>query len=169
MAKDDKTEKATPKRQQEARKKGQVAKSQDFNGAIVLIVGLFVISSVGPAVLRRQPATRCATCSARLRTRARSPRAAGLNGLFHTVHEHDAGDGRADRRSPASLAGVIANVAQVGFKPSMAALKPTSSGSTRPPDARTCSGTRIFFETREEPRQRCGDGRRGGCRAAPEA
>ena len=44
MPSDDKTEKATPKRRQEARKKGQVAKSPDFNGAIVLIVALFDLS-----------------------------------------------------------------------------------------------------------------------------
>ena len=34
MAKDEKTEKATPKRRQEARKKGQVAKSTDLGGAL---------------------------------------------------------------------------------------------------------------------------------------
>ena len=47
MAKDDKTEKATPKRKQEARKKGQVAKSTDFNGALVVLAGLFAISATG--------------------------------------------------------------------------------------------------------------------------
>ena len=34
---DDKTEKPTPKRREEARKKGQVARSMDINGAIVLL------------------------------------------------------------------------------------------------------------------------------------
>jgi flagellar biosynthetic protein FlhB len=44
----EKTEKATPKRKQKARQDGQVAKSQDLNSAIVLIVGftlLFVMGS----------------------------------------------------------------------------------------------------------------------------
>ena len=41
----DKTEKATPKRLDEARKKGQIAKSPDLNGALVLLVGLFVLGS----------------------------------------------------------------------------------------------------------------------------
>ena len=36
---DDKTEKATPKKQEEARKKGQVARSNDLNGAVVLRAG----------------------------------------------------------------------------------------------------------------------------------
>ena len=33
--KEDRTEKATPKRRNDARKKGQVAKSTDLNGAVV--------------------------------------------------------------------------------------------------------------------------------------
>ncbi len=47
----DKTEKATPKRQEEARNKGQVAKSMDLGGATVLLVGLMAIGSFGPAML----------------------------------------------------------------------------------------------------------------------
>jgi flagellar biosynthetic protein FlhB len=47
----DKTEKATPKRRDEARKKGQVAKSQDLNGAFVLIGGLIALSIWGPHVV----------------------------------------------------------------------------------------------------------------------
>ncbi|MDQ8046003.1 MAG: flagellar biosynthesis protein FlhB [Solirubrobacteraceae bacterium] len=43
----DKTEKATPKRQEEARNKGQVAKSQDLSGSVVLLAGLFAISIFG--------------------------------------------------------------------------------------------------------------------------
>ncbi len=44
----EKTEKATGKRRDEARKKGQVAKSQEVNGAILLIIGMtLLISSSG--------------------------------------------------------------------------------------------------------------------------
>ena len=46
----DKTEKATPKRREEARKKGQVAKSQDLNGAVVLLSSLFALSIWGPHI-----------------------------------------------------------------------------------------------------------------------
>src|SRR3954469_14783314 len=46
----EKTEKATPKRRQEARKKGQVAKSPDLNGAVVLLVSLFALSIWGPHI-----------------------------------------------------------------------------------------------------------------------
>ena len=48
MAGGDKTEKATPKRRAEARKKGQVAKSQDLGGAVVLLAALFSLSALGP-------------------------------------------------------------------------------------------------------------------------
>lgn len=44
----DKTEKATPKKRADARNKGQVAKSQDLNAAVVTIVGLFVVALTGP-------------------------------------------------------------------------------------------------------------------------
>src|SRR3954469_5925677 len=44
----DKTEKATPKRRSEARKKGQVAKSADLNGAVVMFAALFALSATAP-------------------------------------------------------------------------------------------------------------------------
>lgn len=44
----DKTEKATPKRQREARDKGQVAKSQDLTGSAILMAGLVTLGIVGP-------------------------------------------------------------------------------------------------------------------------
>ena len=42
---EDKTEKATPKKKDDARKKGQVAKSMDVNGAAILLAGLLALSS----------------------------------------------------------------------------------------------------------------------------
>lgn len=46
----EKTEKATPKKRQDARNEGQVAKSQDLNAAVVTLVGLFAIAITGPAM-----------------------------------------------------------------------------------------------------------------------
>jgi flagellar biosynthetic protein FlhB len=43
----EKTEKPTEKRLDEARKKGNVAKSNDLNGAVVLIAGLFTLLATG--------------------------------------------------------------------------------------------------------------------------
>src|SRR3954463_11476278 len=47
----DKTEAPTPKRLEEARKKGQVARSADLNGAVVMLVGLLALGSFGPAMV----------------------------------------------------------------------------------------------------------------------
>lgn len=48
----DKTEKATPKRKEEARKKGQVAKSMDLGGAGVLFAGLIALGAFGPKIIQ---------------------------------------------------------------------------------------------------------------------
>ena len=43
----EKTEKATPKKRQDSRKKGQVAKSQDINTAVNLIAVFAVLAIMG--------------------------------------------------------------------------------------------------------------------------
>lgn len=47
----EKTEKATPKKRQDARKKGQTAKSQDINISVILLSVLFVLLFFGPNIL----------------------------------------------------------------------------------------------------------------------
>ena len=59
-----KTEKATPKKQKEAREKGQVARSTDLQGAVVLMVGIVALGSAGPGLVQRL-GDRCAPRSAR--------------------------------------------------------------------------------------------------------
>jgi flagellar biosynthetic protein FlhB len=51
MAKPEQTEKATPKRRQEARERGQVAKSQDLAGAAVFVAGVFVLRALVPVAI----------------------------------------------------------------------------------------------------------------------
>lgn len=51
MAKPEQTEKATPKRLDEARKRGQVAKSSELAGAAVFLAGVFVLHAMAPATL----------------------------------------------------------------------------------------------------------------------
>ncbi|PTL59144.1 flagellar biosynthesis protein FlhB [Paraconexibacter algicola] len=53
----DKTEKATPKKRAEAREKGQVARSPDLSGAIVMLVGVVVLGWAGPAYVDRMGTT----------------------------------------------------------------------------------------------------------------
>ena len=52
MARPEQTEKATPKRREEARGRGQVAKSSDLAGAAVFLAGVFVLHALMPAALR---------------------------------------------------------------------------------------------------------------------
>jgi len=46
-----KTEQATPKRKQEARERGQIARSVELNSAIILLTALITIRYVGPYLL----------------------------------------------------------------------------------------------------------------------
>lgn len=48
----ERTEKATPKRRSEAQNKGQIPKSADFNSAVMLVVGLVVISFYAPGIMQ---------------------------------------------------------------------------------------------------------------------
>ncbi|MCH9023229.1 MAG: EscU/YscU/HrcU family type III secretion system export apparatus switch protein, partial [Planctomycetes bacterium] len=47
----EKTEEPTPKRLQESREKGQVAKSADLNAALGLLAGLVILNMYGPSIL----------------------------------------------------------------------------------------------------------------------
>lgn len=46
----EKTEKATPKRRQDARKKGQVLKSQDVSAALILLIGFLYLYMAAPSM-----------------------------------------------------------------------------------------------------------------------
>ncbi len=49
----DKTEQPTPKRKQDARKKGQVAKSMEVNTAVMLLAGLLMLLFYGPTMFAK--------------------------------------------------------------------------------------------------------------------
>jgi len=53
MGLEDKTEAPTPRRRQEARQEGQVARSMDLNSALVLVSSLLFIKLTGPTVAQR--------------------------------------------------------------------------------------------------------------------
>jgi flagellar biosynthetic protein FlhB len=59
----EKTERATPKKRDEARKKGQSARSIDLNGAGMLLAGLMALSAFGPMLLHRMQEGTVATLS----------------------------------------------------------------------------------------------------------
>ena len=121
MAAGDKTEKATPKKRSEARKKGQVAKSHDLNGAVVMFAALFALSATAPhlvAVLQSSLRDAFALIA--------TPDVVNGSGLGPLV----SAQAKAASLAAAPViftcvaAAVLINVIQVGGKPHVQALKP---------------------------------------------
>src|SRR3954463_2793738 len=117
----EKTEKATPKKKAEARKKGSVAKSADLNGAIVMFAALFALSATAPhlvEVLQASMRDAFALIS--------SPDVVDHRGIGPIISAQ--GRAAAVAAAPVILTCVVArgliNVAQVGGKPHIGALKP---------------------------------------------
>ena len=141
----DKTEKATPKRREEARKRGQVAKSMDLNGAVVLIAGLLAISLLAPhTVGAAEGVLRAGMANVAHPQRMMS--GAGLQELFMTTLRSLV-LGIAPVAGVCLVAGVLANVAQTGVKPATQAMKPDPKRLNPLTGARNVFGTRILFET----------------------
>jgi len=121
MAAGDKTEKATPKKRSEARKKGQVAKSHDLNGAVVMFAALFALSATAPHLV--------AVLQSSLRDAfglIATPDVVNARGLGPLVSSQAkaAGLAAAPVIFTCVAAAVLINVLQVGGKPHMQALKP---------------------------------------------
>ena len=121
MAASDKTEKATPKKRQEARKKGQVAKSNDLNGAVVMMAALFALSATAPHLV--------ATLQTSLREAFQliaTPGVVDHRGLGPLLSEQvgSAALAAAPVIFTCVAAALVVNVAQVGGKPHIGALKP---------------------------------------------
>ena len=117
----EKTEKATPKKRQEARKKGSVAKSADLNGAVVMFAALFALSATAPhlvEVLQASMRDAFALIS--------SPDVVNHRGLGPLVSSQSksAALAAAPVIFTCVAAGVLINVIQVGGKPHVSALKP---------------------------------------------
>ena len=121
MAAGERTEKATPRKRQEARKKGQVARSMELNGATSLMAGLFALGSFGPGIAQRCEQAMRASFAA-----IGDPQGRTLQGVAGS-----AGKDVLLAVAPIALtcmaAGLLANLAQVGFKPSPRALRPDPS------------------------------------------
>ena len=121
MAAENKTEKATPKKLEEARKKGQVARSVDLNGAVVLMASLLALSAFGPAMYRRmQEAT---ITVLQLTRNPELVEIQGMGKLFAEVGLH-VGLAAAPVAVVCMVAGALVNVVQVGPKPMPGGIKP---------------------------------------------
>jgi len=143
--KDHRTEKPTAKRRGEARKKGQVAKSPDLNTALVLTAGLIALSAMGPSIASGTGnAMRYAF--ALIAHPAEVSSAAGLKGVFELVLQTMLAT-VAPIAGICLAVGVLANVAQVGLRPSLTRLKPDIKRINPGAGAKNLFGPRLLFET----------------------
>jgi flagellar biosynthetic protein FlhB len=121
MSNSDKTEKATPKRREEARKKGQVAKSQDLSGAVMLLAGLIALGATGSSMVARM----ADGISDSLTTGAdRDPVTINTISDLMLQSGKNAAICLAPIVAACALAGIVVNLAQVGIRPKSQALKP---------------------------------------------
>ncbi len=141
----DKTERATPKRREEARKRGQVAKSVDLNGAVVMIAGLLALSLLAPHIVAAaEGAMREGLANVARPQQLMS--AAGLQELFLSgMRTFLLGVGPV--AGVCLIAGVLVNVVQTKGKPSPQAMKPDPKRLNPVSGARNVFGTRLLFET----------------------
>ncbi len=122
MARDERTEKATPRHRKRAREKGQVARSPDLSGSLVLVTGLLVVSLTAPQIAQAGASSFRAILGQIARP-ARATSAAGLSELMHIAL-------RTIEVTVLPIAGaclaaaVIGGVIQVGGRPTPQALKP---------------------------------------------
>lgn len=117
----EKTEKATPKKRDDARKKGQVAKSQDLNGAVVMLAGLLALAAAGGAIAGRMQEVLHAAL-----IQTASPGVVGEAGIGTLLMDALVATGLAVAPVAGAclVAGVLASVVQVGLKPSLKAAAP---------------------------------------------
>lgn len=143
MAGDNKTEKPTPKRRNDARKKGQVAKSMEANTALVLLASLGVLVVMAPAML--------VTLENVVReglVRAGDPTQTNPDGLLGLLRWGLGGFAKAT--APIALvalvAGVVASVVQVGLKFTPQAAKPSMKKLNPIQGMKRIFGTQAIFE-----------------------
>jgi flagellar biosynthetic protein FlhB len=145
MAREERTEKATPKHRERARKQGQVARSADVGGSLVLAGGLFALSLLGPGI-GASVAAAFRTIIAQIASPSRATSAAGLRELMHTTS------------SVLALAvgpiagvclatGILAGGAQVGFRPHPQALAADFKRINPLSGLRRLVGPNAIFET----------------------
>jgi len=144
MADPSKTEKATPKRRTEARKQGQVAKSIDLNGAVILSAGLVGIMMLGPKIVSGAGSAMTAIFE-QISNPSTANTAAGLHSLeqiaLHTILTTVAPIG-----GMCVAAAFVVNVAQVRFRPTPAAIKPNFKKISPIAGAKNLFGPRLLFE-----------------------
>jgi flagellar biosynthetic protein FlhB len=140
----EKTEKATPKRRNEARQKGQVARSTDLQGAVVLLAGIVAMGAVGPKIVERMADVLRGAIA-----QMSSPDVVSRHGIGTLMSS--AGEAVLLAVAPIALACVMAGVAtsvgMVGFRPSGKALKPDPKRLNPVSGAKNIFGPNAIVET----------------------
>jgi flagellar biosynthesis protein FlhB len=124
MSDENKTEKPTPKRRQQAREEGQVARSQDLSGAVGLAAGFALLLLTGPRFWDA-----CAGMMQETFVAIGDPSIVTQQGLGRLLASGAlaVATASAPLMFACLLAGVLINVLQVGWKPSAKAMKPRPS------------------------------------------
>jgi flagellar biosynthesis protein FlhB len=139
----EKTEKATPKRRKQARERGQVARSTDLQGAIVLLAGIIALGSAGPAMVQRMADVMRSGIA-----QMSSPGVVSKHGIGLLLQH--AGEAALLAVAPIALACVLAGVAtsagMVGLKPSGKALKPDAKRINPVSGFKNIFGPNALFE-----------------------
>ena len=140
----EKTEKATPKRLADARKKGQVAKSQDLGGAVVLLASLLSLSALGPAAWDHMR-------DAMLRSLSLigTPDVVDHGGISKLLISTmtDAALAAGPIAFVCMTAGLVTGVLQVGWKPSAHPLKPDPKRINPLKGFKNLFGVHFLFES----------------------
>lgn len=144
MAKDDRTEKATPKHRKRARDKGQVARSGDLSGSLVVIAGLLTVSMTAPGIADAGAAT-FREILGDIAHPARATTAAGLNDLMHSALSTIV-VAVAPIAGVCVAAAIAGGVAQVGGRPRLQPLKPDFRRINPATGLRNLLGPNLPFE-----------------------
>lgn len=144
MARDDRTEKATPKHRKRAREKGQVARSPDLSGSLVLVSGVLVLGLTAGSTIQAG-AESLRSVFSDIAHPGQATSAAGLNGLMHSALSTIT-----VAVGPVAAtclgAALVAGAAQTGLRPAPAALKPDFRRINPVSGARNLLGPNLLFE-----------------------
>jgi flagellar biosynthetic protein FlhB len=139
----EKTEKATPKKKEDARKKGQVGKSMDFNGAVVVLSALGVLMAAGPFMWGKMAET-----TRLVLVLVASPEVVdreGIGGILSMALGNTA-LALAPVAGVCLVAGLASSIMQVGFKPAPEAIKPDAKKLNPINGAKMIFGKHALFE-----------------------
>lgn len=145
MAGEDRTEKPTQKRRDDARKQGQVAHSADLGGALVLVAGVVMIAVLGASI-----AQSAGDCMRAMLADISHPQlvtsAAGMHSLLDAAVSTIALT-VGPIAGACLLAALLGGVAQVGMRPRLTGLKVDFKKLNPATGAKNIFGPNAAFET----------------------